>query len=363
MSAILKNAEQRGEVNVEKMSPCIARIAIPCYRYAMSVPCVLAPMAELSHRALRELIEGFGGADEYYSEMISAAGLLAGGPFERYYTDGGPRPEKMVYQLAGGDAGQLARAAALLDRAEVCGGDYGGSYRGIDINMGCSAPLIVKTGAGAAWLADIDKAGRMIAGVRPQVKRRLSVKLRIGFDDDFENLLRFCRRLQEEGVELITLHPRTAREKFRRRVRWAYITALKNELSIPVAGNGDINSVAELCARSQDGTSDTVMIGRLAVREPWAFAAARKAVVSDTITVSEDTTTVSDTVKPDLRETALTFLGLLEKYQPPEFHLSRARRFFHYYCGNFKWAEYLRNLINRETSLRGIAACISTYSE
>jgi len=113
----------------------------------MSVPFLLAPMAELSHRALRELIEGFGGCDEYFSEMISASGLLAGGPFEKWYVDNAPRPKKLVFQLLGADSGQISQAAAVLDRLECAG---------IDINMGCSAPIIRKTGAGAGWLASID---------------------------------------------------------------------------------------------------------------------------------------------------------------------------------------------------------------
>jgi tRNA-dihydrouridine synthase len=198
----------------------------------MNEPFFLAPMAELSHRALRELIEDFGGCDEYFTEMISAAALLGGGPFEKWYIDGGPCPEKVVYQLVGADIGQVTRAATRLDSLECAG---------IDLNMGCCAPLIRKTGAGIAWMASIDRAGDLVKAVRQGVKRRLSAKIRIGFTDNFEYLVRFCRRLEEEGVELITLHPRTAKEKLKRRARWDYIGALRQELHIPVAGNGDKN--------------------------------------------------------------------------------------------------------------------------
>jgi tRNA-dihydrouridine synthase len=311
----------------------------------MGVSFLLSPMAELSHRALRELIESFGGCDEYYTEMISAGGLLAGGPFEKWYQDGLPCPERLVYQLMGSDIDTIARAAALLDK-ERC--------LGVDINMGCSAPAIRRTGAGAAWMADIDRAGALIAAVRPRVKHRLSVKLRTGFQDDFDYLVRFCRRLEAEGVELITLHPRTAGEKFRRRARWEYVARLREALGISVAGNGDIADAGDLLRRAGSaaragGASGPVMAGRAAVRQPWLFAHAR-ILEAGGVPAAVDT-----------EGTAFRFLDLLSQYQPPEFHLSRARRFFHYYCDNFTWAEYLRNRINKEESLAGIARILTDY--
>ena len=314
------------------------------------MPLMLAPMAELSHRALRELIESFkspageaagnAGADEYFTEMISAAALLGGGPWEVWYMDNYPSPEKLVYQLVGGDESQLCRADALLDKRECIG---------IDINMGCSAPAITRTGAGVRWMADIGKAAALIRRIRSQVSRRLSVKLRSGLDDNFEYLVEFCRCLEEEGVELITLHPRTAKEKFRRRARWRQISALRKELKIPVAGNGDISSVAEI--RSRAGECDAVMIGRLAVRCPWVFAEAKMASLGPKADAVSEGSVPESAV---LEETGLRFLQLLSQYQPPEFHVSRARRFFHYFCDNLEWGNYVKNLLNRETDLSGI---------
>ncbi|MDR2543738.1 MAG: tRNA-dihydrouridine synthase family protein [Treponema sp.] len=294
----------------------------------MKAPFFLAPMAEISHRALRELIEDFGGCDCYFSEMISAAALLANGPFEKWYIDSAPKPEKHVFQLVGSNPEVISRAAAVLDRLDCAG---------IDINMGCSAPLIRKTGAGAAWMASIDNAGRLISQVRPQTKRRLSVKLRIGFNEDFDYLLRFCRCLEDAGVELITLHPRTVMEKFKRTARWEYVALLKNELKIPVAGNGDVASPEDLLRRAAS-PCDAVMVGRAAVKMPWIFAQAKN----------------NEEFTPNIEETGLRFLELLALYQPPEFHISRARRFFGFFCDNLLWGNYLKNLLNREESLTGI---------
>ncbi|MCL2252617.1 MAG: tRNA-dihydrouridine synthase family protein [Treponema sp.] len=297
----------------------------------------LAPMAELSHRALRELIEDFGGCDEYFSEMISAGALLAGGPFEKWYIDSAPKPEKLVFQLVGSDPHTIARSAAFLDKLECAG---------IDINMGCSAPLIRKTGAGAAWMASIDKAGQLISLVRPVVKHRLSVKLRIGFKDDFDYLVSFCRRLEEEGAELITLHPRLVCEKFKGLAKWEYTGLLKKELKIKVAGNGDVSSPQDLVRRAA-GSCDAVMVGRAAVRLPWIFKLARSREQ-----LAENTSVPG--FVPDIEGTGFRFIELLAKHQPPEFFISRARRFFSFFCDNLKWGTYLKNSLNREDSLAGI---------
>jgi len=320
----------------------------------------LAPMAELSHRALRELIEDFGGCDAYFSEMISAGALLAGGPFEKWYIDNAPKPEKLIFQLVGSDSGQISKAAAILDRLDCAG---------IDINMGCSAPLIRKQGAGASWMASIDRAGELVSRVRPLVKRRLSVKLRIGFQDDFEYLVRFCRRLEEAGTELITLHPRTVREKFKRLARWEYVGALRQELSIPVAGNGDIARAEDLVQRAA-GPCDAVMVGRAAVRQPWVFAEARKIEENRALSpvlssVPKNELCPQEQALPSrassVPETGLRFLELLARYQPPEFFVSRAKRFFGFFCDNLKWGNYLKNKINRENTLSGIERAWKKY--
>jgi tRNA-dihydrouridine synthase len=304
-------------------------------------------MAELSHRALRELIESIGGCDEYYTEMISAGALLAGGPFEAWYLDGGPCPEKIVYQLEGADPKTIAAAAALLDRLPCAG---------IDINMGCSAPAIRKAGAGVAWMGSIDRAGELVARVRKATKKRLSAKIRAGFSDDFEYLVNFCRRLQDEGLDLVALHPRTAGEKFRRRARWDYIKRLREVLSIPVAGNGDIAGPEDLARRAGDegggpeegrpaGGHGGLMVGRGAVRQPWIFALAR---------APSQAAERAAFFRTHPKETGLMFLELLARYQPTEFHLSRAVRFFGYFCDNLKWGNYVKNLLGREGDLAGI---------
>lgn len=307
----------------------------------MSVPYLLAPMASLSNRVLRELIESFGGCDEYFTEMISAPALLAGGPYEKFYIDGEPDPSKIVYQLVGSETEALARAAAFLDDREC---------KGIDINMGCSAPEIKKRGAGVWWMAHPEAAWQMVEQVRKQVQhRRLSVKIRLGFDVNPEELLRFCKGLEAVGIDMITLHPRTASEKFKRSSRWEYVGLVHSSLRIPVIGNGDIHTAEVLLQRGHSGLCDGVMVGRGAVQQPWIFAQAR----------------ALETQQPfspvDLLEVGIRFLDLLAQYQPVEFHPSRAEKFFLYFCDNVQWAHYLRTLLNRAASLREKAQVLEQY--
>jgi tRNA-dihydrouridine synthase len=129
-------------------------------------------------------------------------------------------------------------------------------------------------------------------------------------------------------------------EKFKRLARWEYVNALRQELKIPVAGNGDIACAEELVLRAA-GPCDAVMVGRAAVRRPWIFAEAQA--------LSPKPNSV-----PDLEETGLRFLELLACYQPPEFHVSRAMRFFSFFCDNLKFGNYLKNKLNREKTLSGI---------
>ena len=241
----------------------------------------------------------------------------------------------------------------MLDTAGVAAAALDGrGTAGIDINMGCSAPDIVRAGAGVRWMADEEEARAMIGRVRSSVSGRLSVKLRLGYDEDYERLARFCAMLQAEGVEALTLHPRTAAEKLKRKARWDFVGRLRSDLRIPVAGNGDVETPADLVSRAA-GACDGVMVGRAAVRSPWIFAAARAA---------EKGAAGADPAREiDLEEVALRFLDLLARHQPPEFWETRARRFFLYFCDNLKWAHHVRTLLGRETELGAMAAVLRSH--
>ena len=253
---------------------------------------VCGPMATISHPAFRTLIEQFGACDEYFTEMINAGTLLTGGQFENYYINPEPVPQKIVWQLTGHDAEHMKDAAERL--AALPG-------IGIDINMGCSAPDIYKYGAGIAWMIkDRAETQAMVKAVRSVVpaEKRLSVKLRLG-DDNFTDagFFDFCDMLVGEGVELLTLHPRTKKEKLVRPPRYEYCQKLAERYKgrVPVYLNGNVKDSASYeNALSRCPDVAGVMISRAAVQKPWVF-----------MTLKRDCR-----VKPDNDTNPMSFSGL-----------------------------------------------------
>ena len=284
-------------------------------------------MATISHPAFRILVEHFGGCDEYFTEMINAGSLLNFGPFEKFYIDPVPCPDKIVWQLTGSDAPRMKDAAAQL--AELPG-------LGIDINMGCSAPDIYKTGAGIGWmLKDRAETQEMVRAVRSVVpaSKMLSVKLRLG-DEDFteQGFFDFCDMLVGEGVELLTLHPRTKKEKLARPPRYKFCQQLAERYKdkVPVYLNGNVKDKASFdFAMAACPDVAGVMISRAAVQKPWIFQELK------------DSSSSGVTLGPiNMEELCLEYVDLIEKYQPQEFWKTRLQRFYTYFCMNFAFSHY-----------------------
>ncbi len=311
---------------------------------------VCGPMATISHPAFRILLENFGGCDEYFTEMINAGTLLTGGPFEKFYVNPAPNPSKIVWQLTGHDTKNMAEAAETLLKL---------SGIGLDLNMGCSAPDIYRFGAGIAWmLKPISQTQEMVRAVGDRVlshnretgeSKRFSVKLRLG-DDDFtdDKFFAFCDMLVENGVNLLTLHPRTKKEKLIRPPRYFYCQKLKERYKasgVEVYLNGNVKDQATFdYAVKTCPDIDGVMISRAAVQKPWIFA--------DLVHQG------GDFVFPiDMQQLAYDYISDIEIYQPKEFWKSRLQRFFTYFSLNFKFSHYAQTQFlnakdNEDLSLR-----------
>jgi tRNA-dihydrouridine synthase B len=336
----------------------------------------LAPMATLSHEALRILINRFGDPDEYFTEMIHAPSYITGGKFERWYVRQAPSPEKIVWQLTGPDSVSVAKAAALI-------APLGGI--GLDLNMGCSAPDIARFGSGIAWmLKERSLTAELVSSVRREIDQaagkvspdslksstksaplRLGVKLRLGAEENFEDLLSFCRMLVEEGAEQITLHPRIKSDKYGRPARRHYVAELASALTVPVYGNGDIDSPEDALAFMRDFPCAGLMIGRSAVQKPWIFSDIRRLehpTVGEIaqLSVAEPAPVVEPAIVDHL-EVSTFFLETLKTSQPPEFHLSRAHRFFFYYCDNFRFAHHIKMRIQNAKTPDVIGGLLEEY--
>jgi len=293
---------------------------------------LLAPMVELSHRPLRELIHSFGGCDRYYTEMTSASGYLARSPFDQWFMDSEPAPEKTVVQLFDSELEPLAQAAArLFEERKASDTPLGG----IDANFGCSAPLIEKAGGGVSWMKDARRAASLIAALKaaaPGVP--ISAKLRLGYEESEAALIEFCLALEGAGADYLVVHPRLKSEKFRRTGRWGYVRAVAEALHIPVVGNGDVRSPDRFAAAMDEYGAAGAMIGREAVRRPWIFALLRGKEANPSFELAVD-----------IEKIGLRMLSSIKTMLPLPFHSSRARRFFYYYCDNLSFGHHLRYAI------------------
>ena len=284
-------------------------------------------MATVSHSGFRRLVEDWGGCSLHFTEMIDAASHLSGGVYEGCYSDAAPCPERVVYQIVGSDEDVLVAAAASL-AARDCAG--------IDLNMGCSAPQVFRHGAGIAWMTDPAKAGRLAVRLRTAVGgKSLSMKLRLGEEENQESLVAVARALQDAGADFLTLHPRIRRDSLSRPARWDWVTILRQAVKIPVVGNGDLDSFDSLRARVRYAPAGW-MVGRRAIAAPWTFR--------------YWTGRWSDPAfdfEVDLERVCRRFHELIEQYLPQEFWVSRSRRFYAYFSRNLvfgnRWGARLQH--------------------
>lgn len=317
---------------------------------------ICGPMATLSHQAFRMAVERFGGCDCYFTEMINAPSLLHMGPYEKYYLLDAPVPEKIVWQLTGTSAEPMAKAAAVVANQNGIG---------VDLNMGCSAPQIYKTGAGISWmLKPLSETASMVSAVKKSlaqiesssgIHKRLSVKCRLGADDFTEKtFFDFTDMLVAEGVEAITLHPRTIKEKLRGLPRYSYAEQLAlryPEISVYVNGEiKDANSAK--VAINKTPHAKGLMIARAAAQKPWIFYEIKSAL-------SEEKTSL----QIDVKKIAHDFVNDVELYQPPEFYKTRIQRFFNYYCDNFSFGHFFKTQILNYHSLEETRQKIDEYFE
>lgn len=168
---------------------------------------------------------------------------------------------KLSVQVMGNEAEKMAEAARVLEDA---GADI------IDVNMGCPMPRVVRKGVGAAMLKDPDLAARVVGMMRAATRGKLSVKIRAGYDDA-EGIVELARRLESEGIDFLTVHPRRRADFYRGVSDWRIVRKLASELSIPIIGNGDVFSASDALRLKEEAGVAGIMIGRPALRNPFIF--------------------------------------------------------------------------------------------
>ncbi len=300
----------------------------------------LAPMAKLSNPALRELIMYYGGCGLLFSGMCSARSVRHGaGNNVHGFMWTSKELEFLVCQIFGNDPRMMAEAAVQVEAR---------GFFGVDINFGCSAKVICRQRCGAEVLKDPVLAESIVRVVRKAVRIPLFVKFRTGWKDDPEYAVSMARRFEDAGADALTFHPRTAPDRRTRPPRWEHIARVKQAVSIPVSGNGDVFG-PEDCLRMLTQTGcDSVSIGRIAAAKPWIFA---------------QWTGLRNFGPEIYLLCARRLLERLTHYFGPDTGLRRFHKFSGYFSANFTYGHHLQSLLSRCRSVAEAERALNDFFE
>ncbi len=237
--------------------PKIGNIILPDY------PLLLAPMEDVSDPPFRRLCK-MHGADLMYSEFISSEGLIRNAMKSRMKLDIFDYERPVGIQIFGGDEEAMALSAKIVETVQP---DL------VDINFGCPVKKVVCKGAGAGVLKDIDLMVRLTKAVIKSTPLPVTVKTRLGWDESSINIDEVAERLQDIGVQALTVHARTRAQMYKGQADWTHIARIKNNprISMPIFGNGDVDSPEKALEYKNKFGLDGMMIGRAAIGYPWVF--------------------------------------------------------------------------------------------
>lgn len=228
----------------------------------LNPPVFLAPMAGITDLPFRQLVAGFG-AGLVVSEMVASQEMVQAKPGVRERAELGFGVENTAVQLAARDVYWASEAARMVEA---------NGARMIDINMGCPARKVVGGLSGSALMRDPDHALALIQAIVGAVKIPVTLKTRLGWDDNSLNAPDLARRAQDAGIQLVTIHGRTRCQFYKGQADWAAIRAVRDAVTIPLIANGDIISPQTARTAMQRSGAQGVMVGRGAGGQPWLLA-------------------------------------------------------------------------------------------
>ena len=289
-------------------------------------------MAGLTHSALRQIVSGFGGVGLLSTEMLWAKRLPTENSGISPYLIRTVLEKPLSYQLLVSTDREVAPAIDALHKLQA---------DAIDLNMGCPDRRVGRSGGGFALMEQPENARRIVIEARKDTGLPLTAKIRLSAELNVQAMKEFCTMLEDEGIDMLSVHARLKEESFAREPRWGWIARIKEWLRIPVIANGGIFTVqdAKDCLRACG--ADGLMLGRGTVVKPWLFAEIARELYD------------CDVVGPVVFLPVIygNFIDLINELFRPERQLGRLKEFTHYFARNYKFGHQLSSRIQGSNSV------------
>lgn len=305
---------------------------------------VLAPMAGVCNPAFRLIAKEFG-CGLVCAEMVSDKAILNGNKrsMKMLYVD--EREKPLSLQIIGGDQETLVEAARIVDQqtnADI-----------IDINMGCPAPKLVKCDAGARWLLDPDKIEQMVSAVVQAVDKPVTVKMRMGWDEKHIYAVENAQAAERAGAQAIALHGRTRQQMYTGKANWDIIRQVKEAVTIPVIGNGDVKTPQDAKRMLETTGCDAVMIGRAALGNPW--------MLYRTVHYLTHGELLPEPTPQEKIEIALLHMDRLIALKGEDVAIREMRKHASWYVKGMRGASRIKDEVNRQTTREGMARVLTEF--
>lgn len=312
---------------------------------AIDPPLVLSPMAGVTDFSFRRLLKKRGGIGMTVSEFISVEGMTRNSPQSKRMMRFLEEERPFAVQIFGANVKRMAMAAEM---AEQIGADI------LDVNCGCPAPKVVKKGGGSGLLKNLPLLKEILGEIKRSISIPLTLKLRAGFSDSDINCVEVSKMAEQCGVEHIALHGRTRPQRYTGLADWNLVRKIKQAVSIPVSGNGDITSVEIAIKRFNETNCDGILIGRGAMQNPWLFRQ-----IQD---VLEGRAAYEPTLK-DKQQVLLEFFELLNEDMPEKAALGKMKQLAGQFTKGLHGGTKFRQTLYHSHSAKEILDNIEIYFE